>query len=62
MPWFGEIHNPQGIGGAIVSIDAATRVSLRTHTGMHPREIRVLGADTPVRVGDIVELHAVVVP
>ena len=62
MPWFGEIHNLQGIGGALVAFTADRRVSLRTHTNQHPREIRVAGADTAVQVGDSLELRAVNVP
>ena len=58
MPWFGEIHNAQGIGGAVVALSADRRVSLRTYTGRHPREIRVFGADTAVAVGDTVQLYA----
>ena len=58
LPWFGEVHNQQGVGGAIVAITAERRVSLRTHSNQHPREIRVAGAATPIAIGDTIELRA----
>ena len=60
MPWFGEIHNQQGIGGAVVALAADRRIALRTYTDRHPREIRAFGAATPVAEGDVVALFAVV--
>ena len=60
MPWFGEIHNAAGIGGATIPIAADRRVSLRTYTHQDPRELRVFGADADVAVGDTVELYAAV--
>ena len=60
MPWFGEIHNPQGIGGAVVALSATTRLSLRTYTGQSPREIRLFGADTPAVAGQTFRLYAVI--
>ena len=60
LPWFGELHQTQGVGGAVVGIDADTRVGLRTYAGQHPREIRVFGADTPVAVGATVRLYGAI--
>lgn len=58
LPWFGEIHKPAGEGGAIVGIDAATRLSLRTRADQHPRELRVHGADTAAAIGSTITLYA----
>ena len=60
LPWFGELHQTQGVGGAVVGIDADTRVGLRTYAGIHPRELRVFGADTPVAVGATLRLYGAI--
>ena len=54
MPWFGEIHNATGIGGAVIALAADRRISLRTYMGTHPREIRVFSADMAVLRGGAV--------
>ena len=58
LPWFGEIHNSLGVGGAVVAVAPDRRVSLRTYTNQHPRQIRVFGADTGLQDEDRVELYA----
>ena len=58
LPWFGEIHNNTGVGGAVVAVAQDRRISLRTYTNQHPREIRVFGADTILQVQDSVALYA----
>ena len=60
MPWFGEIHNPAGVGGAIVALSEAERLSLRTYLNQSPREIRIFGADTAVSVGGSFPIYAVI--
>ena len=59
MPYFGEIHNPNGIGGAVVALTDSERLSLRTHVNQNPRDIRVYGADTALTIGRTLRLHAV---
>ena len=60
MPYFGEIHNPAGIGGTIVALSGTERLSLRTHVNQNPREIRLFGADTPAVVGQTFHIRAVI--
>ena len=60
MPWFGEIHNPAGVGGAIVALTSDERLSIRTHVNQSPREIRLFGADTAVSAGNSFRIHAVI--
>ena len=62
MPWFGEIHNAAGVGGATVPLSEDRRVSVRTYTHQHPRELRMLGADSAVDLGDTVAIYAALVP
>ena len=59
MPWVGgEVHNAAGIGGAVVPVSAAARLSLRTSANLSPCQIRVFGADTAVPAGTVIRLYA----
>ena len=59
MPWVGgEVHNAAGIGGAVVPISAAARLSLRTYANVSPCQLRVFGADTAIPAGTLINLHA----
>ena len=60
MPWFGEIHTVNGVGGVVVAINEERRLSIRSYISIHPRELRVYGADTEVVIGDAVRLYAAV--
>ena len=43
LPWFGEMHQSElGMGGVLIGVSAAVRLSLRTY--LSAREIRVFGA------------------
>ena len=59
LPWFGELHNLTGIGGAIVAVGEGERLSVRLHQAESPREVRIAGADTGVSVGARLCLYAV---
>ena len=60
LPWFGELHSPRGAGGAVIGITEENRIGLRMHQDVHPREIRVVGADTPLEVGEALKLFVVI--
>ena len=60
MPYFGEIHNLQGVGGSVIAVDATERISVRMHLAEHPREIRMAGAETALSVGAKVSLYAAI--
>ena len=49
---------PAGIGGAVVPVSEAARVSLRTHANLSPCQIRVFGADLAVPAGTVIRLYA----
>lgn len=59
VPWFGEIHHPNGVGGCVVPLSATERLLLRMYGAASPREIRLFGHNTPVPLDAVVALHAV---
>lgn len=59
VPWFGEIHHPNGTGGCVVPLSPTERLLLRLHGAASPREIRVYGHGTAVALGAQVHLRAV---
>ena len=59
VPWFGEIHHPNGVGGCVVPLSGAERLLLRMHGAESPREIRIHGHGTAVALDSTVHLRAV---
>ena len=59
IPWFGDVVSFQGIGACIVAFTPTERITLRSYVNVHPRQIRVYGADTPVDQNSKVTLYAV---
>ena len=59
MPWVGgEVHNAAGIGGAVVPISEAARLSLRTYANIAPCQLRVFGGGTAVPADTVIRLYA----
>ena len=58
MPYFGEIHDQNGVGGSIVSLASNHRISLRNFIAQNPRQFRLYGAATPVAKGSSLSIYA----
>ena len=59
MPWWGEIHNPQGVGGAMVAVSDTERLLILAVTNEHPRKLVVASAGTTIPAGTTVVLRSV---
>ena len=60
MPWAGGAVYNAGIGGAVLQVSEAARLSLRTYVNAAPCQIRVYGGGTAIPSGAVVKLYAAV--